>query len=433
MLLIIFHCFKSYGFNLKTLSLFEVNEFLQRVVALNFLESVWVTAEIAQINFVRQHCYLDLVEKSSAEEEVIAQVSAVIWATDLRRLLKKMGNEEHYILEQGSEVKLQVRADFHVRYGLKLIVEDIDVAYSLGKMALSRRLALLELEKQKLLNANKMLSPPVVWQRLAVISSETSAGLLDFETHLRQNVHHLGFSLTLFPAAMQGEHLETEMIAQLEAIERQKENFDAVAIVRGGGSRLDLSGFDKLSVAIAVARCPLPVLTGIGHQIDESLCDIVAFGSHKTPTAVADFIIQQNIEFSKRLNRAEFFLKRHVEQQFRTSYFFLDRMENVLALLYESSFRNHRQNLLFIGQNHERSTRDYFKKEQQRLDFWEKRLISLDSSAILRRGFTITCDESGKILKNAANLLPDAALTTVFADGTVESRVTKLRKIASVK
>ncbi|MFM2267550.1 MAG: hypothetical protein RL757_991, partial [Bacteroidota bacterium] len=232
---------------MKTLSLFEVNEFLQRVVALNFLESVWVTAEIAQINFVREHCYLDLVEKSSEQDEVVAQVSAVIWATELRRLLKKMGSEEHYILEQGSEVKLQVRADFHVRYGLKLIVEDIDVEYSLGKMALSRRLALLELEKQKLLNANKQLSPPTVWQRLAIISSETSAGWLDFETHLRQNPNHLGFSLTLFPAAMQGEHLEKEIITQLEIIEREKENFDAVVIVRGGGSRLDLSGFDKLS------------------------------------------------------------------------------------------------------------------------------------------------------------------------------------------
>ena len=294
-------CFNSYFIHqiLKTYSLYELNEFLRRVVALNFSESVWVTAEIGQIGLSRGHYYIRLLEKDN--EEIVAEMSAVVWSTDFKRIQRTISGGLDTVFLEGMEVRLKGRLDFHERYGLKLIVEEIDPTYTIGKLEIQRRKLIAELQNEELLQLNAFLIPPSVWQRIAVISSETAAGWADFQNHIAENMYAYRFAIQLFPSAMHGQFVEREMLQQLERIKAMKDDFDAVVIIRGGGAKLDLTAFDNPSVCRAVARFPLPVLTGIGHEIDFTVLDMVAFTALKTPTAVADFLIESHLKFESSL------------------------------------------------------------------------------------------------------------------------------------
>src|SRR5690606_4642205 len=207
------------------------------------------------------------------------------------------------LLRPGLAVKLKVNVDYHERYGFKLIIEDIDPAFTIGQLAIQREAILQALSRKGLLDMNKRHALPVVIQRLAVISSSRAAGWIDFSEHLTSNRYGYAIRHVLFESAMQGQSVERDMLAAFDSIEARKEDFDAVAILRGGGGRTDLSVFDNQAVAERLAGFPLPVLVGIGHEIDQSILDVVAHSSLKTPTALADFIIEHNLAFDMRLER----------------------------------------------------------------------------------------------------------------------------------
>lgn len=291
-------------------SLYELNEYIRRVVALNFTEPVWVHAEIAQVKEVRGNMYIDLIHHDESSGEVDAQIAANIWFKSFLFLKNKLGTLLPSILCAGSQVLVKVQVDFHERYGIKLIIEDIDPAYTIGQMELNRQKILLRLQEEGLTDKNKHLALPRVVQKIAVISAENAAGYIDFIQHLRQNQYGYGFSITLFPAAMQGQNTEREICAALDLINQKASDFDCVTIIRGGGSKLDLSWFDNFAIGAAIARLPLPVITGIGHDIDSTVADIVAGMSCKTPTAVADFIIHRAGEFESEM----YGLTRQIEQ-----------------------------------------------------------------------------------------------------------------------
>ncbi|MDW8231102.1 MAG: exodeoxyribonuclease VII large subunit, partial [Saprospiraceae bacterium] len=249
---------------MMTYSLLDLNAHIRYAVALNFPEAIWVTAEIAQVNEARGHIFMDLVQKGEGEEgAIVAQAAAILWQRQYRQLRLQRGHALDEALCEGREVRLQVRVDFHERYGLKLIVLDADPAYTIGRMELQRRQTLKQLEEAGLLERNRSLPMPCVLQHIAVISSEGAAGLQDFQEHLRQNAFGFAFHLQLFSTAVQGENLEVEFLQALQQVALQAQAFDCAVVLRGGGARLDLSGFDALSVCRAAALLPIPLLTGI--------------------------------------------------------------------------------------------------------------------------------------------------------------------------
>jgi exodeoxyribonuclease VII large subunit len=314
---------------LKTYTLYELNEFLRRVVAMNFPESVWVTAETVHISWSRGHCYMDLVEKNVDSTEIEAKMLAILWANDFRRICRSresesdkeeeiIQNEIRALLKVGMNIRIKVRADFNELHGIKLIIEELDLTQIIGNQALERHNTIKHLKTTGAMQRNKKLKSPVSWQRIAVISSETAAGWLDFQIHLKQNKFKFTFELTLFPAAMQGIYAQKTIISQLKEIELSKHRFDAIVIVRGGGSKTDLNVFDDKLLCETASHAPLPLLTGIGHEVDESVLDMIAFKGLKTPTAVADFLIEQQSLYDTTLMKArqltQLIVNQHIEQ-----------------------------------------------------------------------------------------------------------------------
>lgn len=408
---------------MTTISLFGLQTFLRQVVALNFPEALWVRCEIAQLNKSRGHVYLDLVEKDEAENEPIAQASAAIWQNTLKRLQSKLGATNlNPLLQAGVEVLLRVKVEYHERYGLKLVVEDIDPSYTLGKLEQRRRQLYEQLLAQGLMGKNAQIPLRPVLQRIAVISSETAAGYQDFLQHLGENVYGYAFKTTFFAAAVQGVQVEAEVLKQLRAVQRQATRFDAVALIRGGGAKLDLAGFDSLALCQAIADFPLPIFTGIGHDVDETLVDLVAHRALKTPTAVADFLIQHNLHFESQLVELSQYLRYAASENLHEAQ--LQLLSNVQSLQSAPSLLLARQKdqLQRIAAELPLTLRYQQREQWQKIEQMEQICQLLSIEGTLQRGFSITLRE-GKPLASANLIQPGDVLDIQFKDGTVRSKV----------
>jgi exodeoxyribonuclease VII large subunit len=285
------------------LTLFELNNSIRNTLKISFSESQWVKAEIAQLkeNY-SGHCYLELFEKDSLNDKIIAQAKATIWSNTYRMLKPYFETTTGRQLTEGLKILICVKIDFHEVYGLSLNIIDIEPSYTVGDLALKKAETIKRLKSEGVFDINHEIELPSVPQRIAIISSTTAAGYKDFVTHLLQNSYLYQFNVKLFPAIMQGEKAEESIIAALEHINRFYDDFDAVVIIRGGGSQTDLSCFDNYWLASNVAQFPLPIITGIGHEQDDSVVDMVAHTRLKTPTAVAEFLINQLNNFENSLD-----------------------------------------------------------------------------------------------------------------------------------
>jgi exodeoxyribonuclease VII large subunit len=406
---------------MKTYSLHELNEFLRRVVALNFNESIWVTAEIGQINESRTHRFLSLLEKEG--EDVIAELSAVIWASDFRRIKRILGGNTEGVLSEGAEVRLRGRLDFHERYGLKFVIEDVDPTFTLGKMELERQELITRLEAEGLLRLNARHPLPSVLQRLAVISSETAAGWEDFRSHIEENEYGYDFDISFFAAAMQGIFVEKEVMRQLRAIEMRKHDFDAVIIIRGGGAKLDLAAFDSGALCRAIADFPLPILTGIGHEIDSTVADMVAHTSLKTPTAVADFLLSHNATFESRVLDMGNTLRFYAQNRLNTEGGHLTRAESVLTFPTQFLLKNEHQKLDELSRRLEIAPSQILKYEYMKIDNALKIMDLMSIEATLKRGFSITRRADGSVLTSAKDIIRGELLETELSDGRVRTGV----------
>ncbi|MEM1327358.1 MAG: exodeoxyribonuclease VII large subunit [Bacteroidota bacterium] len=408
----------------STYSLYDLHEHLRRAIALNFSEAVWVQAEISGYNESRGHHYLSLLEKGEGEREILAQADAIIWERQFRKLRKKLGKELEQLLAIGRQIQLKARLDFHERYGLKLIVEDLDLAYTLGQLELQRRAILEQLQAEQILHKNKQHSLPPVLQHLAIISATQAAGWKDFQEQLADNQYGYQFDCQLFTAAMQGVNTRTEILQQLKRIRRQLKNYDAVFILRGGGARLDLSTFDDYELGKAIAEFPLPVITGIGHEIDENIVDAVAHTSLRTPTAAADFLIQHNTLFEQnilqlvaqfkttiqsklrreqtRLNTVHQQAKWNTQQRIQASKWRLQQLSETLPALARHQITQQRDQLTRLAQLHE--------------------LLGLEQT--LKRGFVVA-SQSGEILKNSEQIAENQPIQLQFSDQKVDVKVNK--------
>ncbi|MCJ8164551.1 exodeoxyribonuclease VII large subunit [Pontibacter sp. E15-1] len=274
------------------LSLFQLHQQIREELEVAFPESYWVVAEVAQVNVDRRkgHCYLTLVDKGADARQMLAQARATIWSSRYQMLSRYFEEKTGHPLKAGLKVLLHTSVRFHELYGLSLDISNIDPNYTIGDLARQRQETLKRLEAEGLLEANKALPLSLLPQRLAVISSATAAGYQDFVHQLQHNSFGYYFEITLFQATVQGNEAPASVRNALALVAKDSHRYDAVVLIRGGGSQTDLSCFDDYAIAAAIGRSPLPVLTGIGHERDESVSDLVAHTRLKTPTAVANFL-----------------------------------------------------------------------------------------------------------------------------------------------
>ncbi len=273
------------------LTLLELNSLVRHVIELQMNREYWVQAEISEARESRGHCYMELVEKEGHSATPVAKASARCWRNTWMLLAPYFERATGQTLHAGMKVLLKVYPQFHEAYGFSWIITDIDPAYTMGDIAHRRQEIIRQLKAEGVFDLQKELPIPMCAQRIAVISAATAAGYGDFCNQLADNEYGLRFVTQLFEAAMQGEQVEASVIAALDRINAQAELFDVVVIIRGGGATSDLSGFDTLPLAENVANFPLPIITGIGHERDESVLDMVSNTRVKTPTAAAAFLI----------------------------------------------------------------------------------------------------------------------------------------------
>lgn len=281
-------------------TLFELNQGIKDSLQEAFPATVWIVAEVSELKENRSgHCYLELVEK--LEDEIIARSRATIWSYTYRMLKPYFETTTGQLFSHGIKILVQASVEFHPAYGLSLNIKDIDPAYTVGDMAMQRKEIIDRLMNEGIFEMNRELQLPLVPQKIAVISSKTAAGYQDFMNQLENNPHGFKFYTHLFESYMQGQETTPSIINALERIFQYEEFFDAVAIIRGGGAAADLSCFDNYELAFNITQFPLPVVTGIGHEKDETVIDLVAHTRMKTPTAVAEFFINGVELFYERL------------------------------------------------------------------------------------------------------------------------------------
>lgn len=274
---------------------------LQLVIRSGFDKSYWVVAELANVSgSPKGHMYFELVEKK--EQQIVAKARANLWNSRRHQIIHAFEEISRQTLKAGMKVLLQLQVDFHPVYGLSFQILDIDPAYSLGELERQRQETIQRLKEEGLLEFNKQYVLPHVLQNLAVISSESAAGYQDFMNQLENNSSGYQFKTSLFPALMQGEQAPVSISSALDKLEAQNEEFDAIILIRGGGSNLDLACFDDYSLNARLAQACFPVFSGIGHERDISVTDMIAHTRLKTPTAVAEFIIQHNERFEIEIN-----------------------------------------------------------------------------------------------------------------------------------
>jgi exodeoxyribonuclease VII large subunit len=403
------------------MSLFELNEYIRRVLALNFQQPLWVAAEIAQCGQSRGHYYLTLIQKNEGEE-IMAQAEAMLWALDYRRIRSALGPEVDAILQPGLQVRLQVRVEFHERYGLRLQISDLDVAYTLGQLELQRRQTLNTLRQQGLIGKNATLPMPVVIQRMAVISSVDAAGYQDFKQHLQYNLFGYKIDFQLFATAVQGKNAVPEILEALREISRLKDRFDCAAIIRGGGAKLDLTAFDDLAVCTAVAQLPLPLLSGIGHETDESILDHVAYRALKTPTAVADFVLQHNLFFEQEMMRCAQQANALAAQIFTAKKFGFEQAVTNLRHLSLSAVRILSLNISHLHNELPKMAARQIAEQDQKINALAQLCAAHHPEAVLRQGYTLTLRE-GKALDSASSVKSGDILLTRWYDGEQTSKV----------
>lgn len=409
----------------QSLRLYQLNEYIRRVIALNFSESIWINCEIASYKESRGHAYLELIEKSEHSDDIIAQASAAIWRTQLIQIGKKLGSEKESVLQAGKDILIKVKVDFSEKYGFKLIIEDIDLSFTLGKLALRRQEIMMELSKLKLIEKNQQLKLNKVLQRIAVISSENAAGWQDFFNQLKDNIYGFQYEVTLFNSAMQGQRVEAEVVDKLKLIKKSKDTFDCVVIIRGGGGKVDLSDFDNLLIAKTIAEMPIPVITGIGHDIDQSITDIVAHTSLKTPTAVAEFLIQHNAQFEAAMMQSTYQIFQQVLDRLAYEKLLLDKSTQQLNWVTASSLSKANNSIQSAKDQIPYMIANKFQQMNFQLDNIESLLNQLSPEAHFKRGYSVVEKDGKKIsTKNKPKIGEEINIYSII--GKMTGKVTQI-------
>lgn len=428
----------------ESLTLYELNQLVSGVIAADMPDEYWVEAELSEAREVRGHCYMELVQKEPFSNTPVARASAKCWKTSWQRLAPRFMRVTGESLRSGMQVRLRVRADFHENYGFSWIVSDIDAAYTMGDMARKRLEIIQTLKKEGVFDLQKELTLPLFAQRIAVVSSESAAGYGDFCNQLAGNDYGFQFQTHLFPAVMQGERVEESVIGALNRINEEAEAFDVVVIIRGGGAVADLSGFDTLLLAENVANFPIPVITGIGHERDESVLDMISHTRVKTPTAAAAFLIDHLATTWEVIEDCREALVACVGRRMQTERLRLGALSGKIPMLFSlvKTRQNARLDRIFLSlstaMRHQVQAAQHrlvrlsdrlqpllvqqLSAEQNRLQQLSLRLSGLNPELLLRRGYSITT-LSGRIVRDAASLKVGDHIETRVEKGIIKSIV----------
>ncbi len=353
-----------------------------------FPSRIWVKAEISAVKSrPGGHCYMELSQ--SGESGLVAKATAIIWSSKFRLISPYFQSVTGISLQEGINVLVQVQVNYSQLYGFSLIVNDIDPEYTVGDKERERQETIARLKSEGLLDRQQSLELPPLPYRLAVISAPDAAGYRDFMRHLHENEYGFTFHTELFEAVMQGVSAPASIADALERVASAQPAFDAVLILRGGGAKLDLACFDDYDVAAAIAKCPIPVLTAVGHDQDYHICDMVAWKFVKTPTALADVFLDIYSD----------------EDQVIASY-------------------GTRLKLAFLNKISAMSSR---------IDLLESRILGADPRKILSRGYVLVLDEKGTVMKTVDGRCPGDRVSVMFADGTLDCTVNAVNPANKVK
>ncbi len=412
----------------EVLTLFELNSLVHEVIEDNFDEQYWVVGELSDVSTPAfgGHFYGELVQKDEESDRIVARARITCWARNYNMIRLRFQKEAGETLRKGLQVKLLVEVNFHEQYGYSLNVVDIDSTFTLGDLAKRRREILQQLEKDGILHDNQSLPLPRLLKRIAVISSATAAGYGDFCHQLEENDYGFHFDVQLFPAVMQGEQVPESIIVALEEI-REEPPFDLVVIIRGGGASSDLSDFDSYELAACIALYPLPVLTGIGHERDETVLDYVAHTKVKTPTAAASFIIEHQAEEAALLDDLYQRITHSAKEQIQREKQRLEHQRAVLPLLFMGFYQKGENKLVLLSQRLSSSAKQSLEREKHSLQLMQQRLNSLDPRLLLKRGYTITTC-GGKLVRSIEGLAEGEVLTTQTEKGEIYSKVILIQK-----
>lgn len=446
------------------ITLKELNQQIRAVIKTNF-ETYWLIAEISELSVnYSGHCYLEFIQKNEKTDKTEARIKATIWANVFRMIKPYFETTTGQAFSEGIKVMVRVVVEFHEIYGLSLNVIDIEPTYTVGEVALRKQKILEKLLKEGVIEMNKELELPYHFNRIAIISSKTAAGLGDFINQIENNSSGFKIYKKLFPAIMQGNEAEGSIINQLDKIFQNVHHFDAVVIIRGGGSQADLDCFNNYWLAYNVAQFPIPVLTGIGHEQDDSVVDVVAHSRLKTPTAVAEFIIdhlseveddlleiqQQIVAYSRdiisekknALKENAFHLKNYINELIlsenkklsRLTSNYISSVKTNLArknnqlnshyfLLREKSrmiLNNNRNNLKTVNQKLSSVSNIILTRNKFIIEKAEQQILLNDPKIVLGKGYSITT-YNGKSIKDGSQLRKGDEIETVFKKGKKKS------------
>ena len=405
----------------QALSLYELNGLVKRTIRDRMSETYWVQAELSDVRSnYSGHCYLEFIQKDASGNNLIAKARGTIWSNIYKMLKPYFEQETGQAFASGIKVLVRVSVDFHELYGYSLTVLDIDPTYTVGDMERKRREILRLLEEEGVIDLNKELEMPVLPQRIAVISSATAAGYGDFCNQLSNNPRGYGFHTELFPAIMQGERVEESIIAALDAIYARLEAFDVVVIIRGGGATSDLSGFDTYELAANCAQFPLPIITGIGHERDDTVIDLIAHTRVKTPTAAAAFLVACMDQVADRLDNLSFRLQQGVRNRLLWEHRRIEGLKQRIPSAVYKRISDAKYGLLAANRDLQMATRQFLSMRKHRLELLQQRLNDALPEKQLARGYSITL-KNGKAVKDASALKEGDTLVTLLYKGKVES------------
>lgn len=407
----------------QAISLYELNNLVRGVLSNTFSELFWIRAEMSDVRANQNgHCYLEFIEKDESNKSIVAKARGSIWSSTFRLLKAYFESETGQAFTSGLKVLVQVSVEFHELYGYSLNVHNIDPTYTLGDQAKNRALIIKQLEEEGVLNLNKELELPTITNRIAVISSPTAAGYEDFCNQLNNNVDQFIFYTHLFPAIMQGERTEASVIEALDRIYENMDRFDAVVIIRGGGATSELSSFDSYLLAANCAQFPLPIITGIGHERDDTVLDIVAHTRAKTPTAVAEFLVKKMQYTATHLFDIQDSIVTLVNKRLTDESVLLNTLSTHFGYITKDRTKDQLNKLKTISQRLKNSVVQFIQEEKHRLKTKEQHIELISPENILKKGYTLTL-KGNKIVKSATEVKSGDTLTNKFFDGEITSQV----------
>lgn len=404
---------------MQPITLSQLGLMIRDAINTNLPDEYWVRAEISSLRR-SGHCYLELVEKDEKSNALLAKVNATIWRNVFALIDPYFTRETGMELGAGIKVLLCVKPQYHELYGMSLNVLDIDPAYTIGDLEQNRQQILNELRRQGIIDLNRELELPRPALRIAIVSSPSAAGYGDFMNQLQMSPWN--FSTALFEATMQGVNVESSIIEALDAIAEEADRWDCVVIIRGGGATSDLHGFDSLMLAEHVAQFPLPVITGLGHERDNTVLDLISHTRCKTPTAAAEFLVNLVDEEAALLDSLSQSITASVTERIAQESERLSRIESALPQLFRNVYIEVKNQLERIDLIIRMSTLHRMESETHKLQMIEKSIESVNPQHILKRGYTITLS-GGKVVRSAADIKAGDVVTTRFTDGSRQMKV----------